>query len=285
MQANNSISETLLDNKAEFTDNFFSHFELRTASQPLALNEQITKDYLFPTFYGDVSCAIGIFLCDFDKAKKRLPSEKMTPVKMPGNKALITISCYEYKNVLGVAPYNEIAMTIPIQVEPKFNPPLLPLLLEKQFSRFGYHVFHMPVTSLENQIRGLKIWGLPKVVDDIDIKVANGISTTKATDASGNQYVQLDIPTSGKKTAFNVKSNLYSILNEEIKQSATCFKANFNVSKNISRLWNNQTPNDAVALKLGTGPYADMLRDLDIDPVPFQTRHTTSMSACFDLPN
>lgn len=38
-------------------------------------------------------------------------------------------SCYEYKNVMNLAPYNEIAMTIPIMVNAGFSPPLLPLIM------------------------------------------------------------------------------------------------------------------------------------------------------------
>jgi len=285
MKANKTISTELLDNSDAFTDEFYKRFHLRNAPSPLKLSADITKDYLFPTFYGNVTCALGIFLCDYDKAQKLLPNEDMTPVRMPGNKALVTFSCYEYKNVLGVAPYNEIAMTIPIQIRPRLNPPILPILMEKQFSRFGYHVFHMPVTSLENQIRGIKIWGLPKVVDDIEIKIKDGTSETTATDADGNDYFKLKIPTSGNSTHFDVNSNLYSILDGEIKQSETCFKADFNVNKNMSRLWKSAVNQEEVALELGSGPYAEMLKYLDIDPIPFQTRYAADMNACFDLPN
>ncbi len=284
MKANNLISPELLNNSSEFKDNFFSQFTLRPAAKPLQLTAEISKNYLFPTFYGNASCAIGIFLCSYEKAQQLLPSNDMVPVKMPGNKALVTFSCYEYKNVLGVAPYNEIAMTIPMQIKPSFNLPLLPILMEKHFSRFGYHVFHMPVTSLENQIRGEKIWGLPKVVDDIDINVANNVSTTQATDNKGNRYFELKIPTTGKTRFFDVKSNLYSIRNSKIIQSETCFKASFTINKNLNRLWNSQVKSNEVALKLGSGTYAEMLKGLEIDPIPFQTRYAASMSACFDLP-
>jgi len=49
------------------------------------------------------------------------------------------------------------------------NVPLLPMIADNMFSKLGYYVFGMPVTSKENQIRGNKIWGLPKVTQDIDI--------------------------------------------------------------------------------------------------------------------
>lgn len=284
MKANNNISPELLDNANDFSDEYFNRFTLRTAPAPLQLNDNIAKDYLFPTLYGDVSCAIGIFLCDFAAAQALLPHPDMVPVKVPGGRAIVTFSCYEYKKVLGVAPYNEIAMTIPIQVSPTFNPPLLPLLMEKKFPKFGYHVFHMPVTSLENQIRGRKIWGLPKVVDDIDIQVENGTSTTVATDKQGNEYFRLSVATSGNAQSFDVQSNLYSVLNNEMLTSQTCFNGTFNVTKTMNRLWNNKVGDNQVALELGNGEYADMLRTLKIDPMPLQTRYTASMNACFDLP-
>lgn len=284
MKANHNIDENLLNNQAEFTAPFFQSFKLRNNIAPLELAQNIKKDYLFPTFYGDVSCAIGIFLCDYDKAHAMLPHREMKPIRMPRNKALVTFSCYEYKKVLGVAPYNEIAMTIPCQVAPSINVPLLPVIAEKLFPKFGYHVFHMPVTSLENQIRGLKIWGLPKVVDDINISVNNGISTTTATDSDGHDYFTLNVPTTGQPTKFNVSSNLYSVLDGQLRQSETCFSAEFMVNKYMSRLFKGGG-DDPQALVLGKGKYADKLRELNIEPQPFQFRYASTMNACFDLPN
>jgi len=284
MKPNTNIPTELLNNKNDFTEPYFKQFPLRTAARPLQLTRDISKDYLFPTFYGDVSCSLAVFLCDYQAALTLLPKSSMKPVKMPGGRALVTISCYEYKKVLGVKPYNEIAVTIPIQINPSIDIPLLPMLAEKLFSGFGYHVIHMPVTSLENQIRGLKIWGLPKVVNDIDISINNNISTTVATDEQGNDYLRLEIPTQGKITAFNVRSNLYSVLNDEMKQSETCFKGSFNVTKNLGQLF-GMADYEHTALTLGKGEQADLLRSLQINPVPFQTRYCERMNACFDLPN
>ena len=36
---------------------------------------------------------------------------------MPGKRAVLGISCYEYKHVLGIPPYNEIAFTIAVEVD------------------------------------------------------------------------------------------------------------------------------------------------------------------------
>lgn len=284
MKPNNTIPPSLLDNAAHFSDEFFQRFTLRTNKQPLKLTDDISKDYLFPTLYSDTSCAIGIFLCDYEKAQAMLPHPKMKPVAMPRGRALVTFSCYEYKQVRGLAPYNEIAITIPVMVDSDFSVPVLPLVMPKLFKKFGVHVIHMPVTSLENRIRGNNIWGLPKVVNSIEIKVENNVSTTKATDEEGNHYLTLKVPTSGKTSDFDEAVNLYSVLNNQLLQSQSQFKAPFNVNKHMNRLWKTGGDDPGV-LTLGKGPFGDMLRKLDIEPQPFQFRHAANLNASFDLAN
>lgn len=283
MQPNHLISADLVDNQSQFDHPFFQGFKLRHNTQPLPLNEQVSKNYLFPTLYADVSCAIGVFLCDYKKAQALLPHPKMKPVAMPKGRALVTFSCYEYKKVLGLAPYNEIAMTIPVMVDPTVNIPVLPILLQG-FKNFGYYVFHMPVTSKENQIRGHKIWGLPKFVETINIQADEQFSTTEAHDEFGNCYFRLKVPTTGKATRFNAASNLYSRLDDTLLQSTTCFGGVFNINKYTNRLWQSGGE-DPGLLQIGEGPFGDMLRQLEIEPQPFQFRYTPKMNACFDLAN
>ena len=149
------IPATLLDNRNDrvFKNDFFERFTLRKAAAPLQLNEKIRKDYLFPTLYGDVTCAIGIFLCSYEKARGLVAKElhpEIKPVKITKGRSLIAFSCYEYKNVMSVPPYNEIAMAIPVMVNAKWNPPVAPMIMK--FKHFGYYIAGMPVTSYENQV-------------------------------------------------------------------------------------------------------------------------------------
>ena len=58
MEPNLSFNDSLIDNEDRFGDSFFQQFDLRHRDEPLRLNDQVTKNYLFPTFYADVSCAI-----------------------------------------------------------------------------------------------------------------------------------------------------------------------------------------------------------------------------------
>ncbi len=288
MKATYEIDETMLDNEDKFQNDFFKRFTLRHGPQPLQLTETITKNYRFPTFYGDVTCAIGIFLCSYDKAYNLVCKEfgpKVKPIKMTKQRSLVAFSCYEYKNVMNVGPYNEIAMTIPIMTDPVVNVPLLPMIADKMFHNFGYYVFSMPVTSKENQIRGNKIWGLPKVTQEIDITEKNEDCVVVAKEKTGEPYFKLRVPTNGKPTDFDVTSNLYTRLEDRFLQSETNFKATFNIIKHMMLLFKKGETPDRTYLVLGDSPSAQVLKDLEIEAHPFQFRFARGMNSCFDLPN
>jgi Acetoacetate decarboxylase (ADC). len=263
---------SLLKNEDKFTDDFYKRFTLRPFT--LALDDKISKTYRFPTLYGDVTCSQGIFTCSYDKAASILPSG-LKPVLLKAGKAIVAFSCYEYKDVMNVPPYNEIAMTIPVMAGKGINIPALPMLFGSLFKRFGYYVFRMPVTSLENQIRGLKIWGLPKVVEEIDIVHEGDKCVTTAFNAEGKPYFEFTSLQTGTPKAFDVTSNLYSVLDGKLLRAKTCFKAPFNVNKKFAE----------PCLKLyGETPEGKFLENLEIDPKPFQLRYAEHMTACFDLP-
>ena len=277
------FSEEFLDNADKFDNEFFRRFELRHAPEPLQLNEKISKNYLFPTFYGDVTCAIGIFMCSYEKARKLMLHPKMLPVRMTKGRSLVIFSCYEYNNVMNVPPYNEIAMTIPVMMDPGINVPVLPMILPI-FSKFGFYVFSMPVTSLENQIRGVKIWGLPKVVQEIDIFEDGDDCVTVGKEESGEPYIELRVPMKGASTQFDVGSFLYTRKDDILLRAKTNFKADFNVNKHMQTLFKKDLKPDRQYLKIGDTPCGKVLKDLDIEEHPFQFRFAKHMSSCFDLP-
>ena len=284
MQPNWEIEQSILNNEDQFKHDFFKRFELRHNKGPLQLNDSISKNYLFPTFYSDVTCAIGIFLCSYAKAKAMLPHPDLEPVSMGKGRSLVIFTNYIYRNVMGVKPYNEIAMNIPIMVKPTWNVPMLPMVTN-WFKNFGIYCFSMPVTSLENQIRGEKIWGLPKVVQEIQIENDGEYCHVTAKEESWETYYELCVPREGKNTHFDVQANLYTVKNGEFLQSPTFFKGDFHVNKNMGKLWGEGKKAQRDFLKIYDTPSGQVLKNLEIDPNPFQFRYAQSMTSCFDLPD
>ncbi|WLR43117.1 acetoacetate decarboxylase family protein [Bacillus carboniphilus] len=275
--------DKLLENEDRFTDPFFKRYKLKPADQPLQLDKQIRKTYLFPTFYRDVTCSIAIFLCNYEQAEKLMPHPEIKPIKMPNNRSLVVFSSYIYNEVLGIQPYNEVAMSIPILVNPSRNPMVLPLVLENLFKNFGYYVFSMPVTSQENCIRGNEIWGLPKVVQEIDIYEEKEQVITIVKEYDGTPYLTLTLPSTGKQKKFDVTSNLYTVLNGDLLQNETSFQGDFTIQRNMRKLLSIE--NRSKAIKIGKSPHGDLLNQLQIEEEPLQVRFAKGMNSCFHLPN
>lgn len=285
MEPKRTYDAELLQNDDVFIDPFFRRFTLRHAPAPLALDEQVEKNYLFPTFYADVTCSIGIFLCDYDAASSIMPDRRMKPVRMTRGRSLVTLASYVYRNVMGVPPYNEVAMTIPVMVDSWFRPPILPMVVNA-FSGFGFYVFGMPVTSEENRIRGNRIWGLPKTLNRIDISEEGSECVTVVYEDDGvTPLLTMRTPTTGSPTRFDVGNDIYSVLDGRLLRARTRFQGTFNVTKHMGQLFRKGGEPDRECLTPGAGPAAETLRRLRIERRPFQFRFARAMNACFDLPD
>jgi hypothetical protein len=267
---------SLLANEDKFQDPFYKRFQLK--KRMVKLTDSMKKEYDFPTLYGDVTCAQAIFLCSLDAAKALMPHPAVQPVRALKNHAVMAVSCYEYKNVLGIPPYNEIAFTIAVDVEKKKSPILLPLMRN---SYSGYFVFSMPVTSLENCLRGNNIWGLPKVTQEINIDVSGADAIVTAFD-NGAEYFRLRVPKKGKATPMDETTYLFPKINGIVHKAETNFKGDFLIAKNLGVLLNPGKVPAKPFLTIGDTPSGKALKNLQLAPLPLQTRYVEHMTACFD---
>jgi len=274
----NEFDGTLLQNDDKFKDAFYRRFTLK--KRKVQLGDVMEKEYSFPTFYGDVTCAQAIYLCSYEKALKLMPHEKIKPVRMPGGRAALAISCYEYKNVMGVPPYNEIAFMIAVEVDKEKSPVLLPLI---KGTNSGFYVFSMPVTSRENCLRGNYIWGLPKVTQKIDIFSEGDECVIKCFETDGSEYFSLRVPKSGKPKDFDATTYLFSKLNGKILKAETNFKCVMNMNVFMKTLLTKKAAPDKEFLKLSDTPSGKALKELDISPLPLQFRYGEHMCSCFDF--
>ena len=267
---------SLLANEDKFLDPFYQRFQLK--KRKVRLTDAIEKDYDFPTLYGDVTCAQAIFLCSLSAAQSLMPHPAVRPVRALKNHAVMAVSCYEYKNVLGIPPYNEIAFTIAVDVEKDKSPVLLPLMRN---SYSGYFVFSMPVTSRENCLRGNNIWGLPKVTQEIGIDVSGGEAVVTAYE-NGAEYFRLRVPKKGNKTPMDETTYLFPKINGVVHRAETNFRGDFLIAKNLGVLLNpGKVPADPF-LVIGGTPCGQALKNLQIAPMPLQLRYVEHMTACFD---
>jgi len=267
---------SLLSNEDKFKDPFYGRFKLK--KRKVKLTGTMEKEYDFPTLYGDVTCCQAIFLCSLSAAQSLMPHSAVKPVRALKNHAVMAVSCYEYKNVLGIPPYNEIAFTIAVDVGKEKSPVLLPLMRN---SYSGYFVFSMPVTSKENCLRGNNIWGLPKVTQEIDID-SGGSEVTVTAFEGGREYFRLRVPKKGKATAMDETTYLFPKLNGVVHRAQTNFKGDFLIKKNLGVLLNPGKVPAKPFLAIGDTACGRVLKNLQISPMPLQLRYVEHMMACFD---
>lgn len=277
MKILNDFDGSLLHNEDRFSDAFFKRFTLK--KHTVHLTETMDKEYSFPTFYSDVTCAQAIFLCSYEEALKLMPHPKIKPVRALKDRAVLAISGYEYKNVMGIPPYNEIALTIAVQADQSANPILLPLMLNNYS---GYYVFSMPVTSRENCLRGNNIWGLPKVAQEIDFDSTANEAVIVCRENDGREYFRLRVPKAGKPTAMDETTYLFTKLNGVMHKARTAFKGDFLIEKNLGVLLHPAAAPEKPYLTLGDTPCGNVIRKLAVDPNPLQLRYVEHMNACFD---
>jgi hypothetical protein len=283
------IAPGLVDNLALFRDPFYERFPLHHRGT-LTLDDGVSKDYAFPTRYRDATTAIAMFFCSREKAKLLMPHPSMEPIDMGLGRSLVVITSYRYNRIHGMKGYNEVAITIPALAGRRFNPPIVPLLMS-DFEGLGFYVPSMSVTTAENQVRGLKLWGLPKQLHEIDLDVRGREYVTTVKDASGKISFSLRVPMGGDNLHVDSRTFVYSKLDGTTYRTPSHAMGDFAVNKWMGRLALPLSilaqPNepDEFILTLGDSSTADVLRQLEIAPRPFQTRFSVGTENVLDLPD
>ena len=281
MKINKTLSDCPVPNQEKFDDAFFGRFFQK--EQKVRLTKNIHKTYKFPTFYKDIQLAAIAFFCSFKKAAELMPHPKIKPVRMKRGKTLIIFSCYQYNTVKEIAPYNEVGFLIPVLANYAFRLPIFPLLLGKYFKNFGYNVVCMPVTSLESKIRGDEIWGLPKLVTEINYSIESKHYACHVREEDGEDILKVKIPMTGKASHLNETAYLFTRKNNKILKSQAWFEGNFVVNNFTSQLFKRSLPTEQY-LEFGNAKIGRLLRSMEIEEHPFQTRFSSDATSAFDLP-
>ncbi len=277
------IPKSLISNQHLFTDAFFKSYPLRPSPQDLTLPDGRCRNYQFPTYFDKVQFSAGVFLCDYEQAVKHMPNSDTKPVSALGKRAMVVVASYQYRNIHQMKGYNEVLVMIPV-IHKGVSVPLLPPLIPN-YPGAGYYIIALPMTSLENMLRGQQLWGLPKTLHEVAIDAPESSCVTQIKSEGELDFI-LRIPMHGKTKKTNQKSRVFSIKDNNKIQFKTHFKG---VSQNTTN-WNvlirpKKVAKDLRYLELGDSPLAETLKTLKINPVPFQTRYCNDLKSCLFLPD
>jgi hypothetical protein len=108
------------------------------------------RTYRFPTHFREVELMIAPLLVPLSVAQHWVPKD-ISPIALPGARALALFSVQYFGNPAQLEPYGEASFAV----------------LARTGRLKGFHVLTMPVTSAENRARGLTIFGLPKELAEV----------------------------------------------------------------------------------------------------------------------
>ncbi len=120
----------------------------------------------FPMPYTDCSMIAASFTLPVEEARQLLPeSERFRPVRLTPWRSMISFFGYDFRRG-ALGPYREVGVAIPVVLDGRFTPPLLPALLENRYPGFGVFIVELPVNHARPCDCGIQLCGLPKVVGE-----------------------------------------------------------------------------------------------------------------------
>ena len=117
----------------------------------------------------DGSMFSASFRVPFNKAKKLMPSPKISPIEYSPGFAEIIIQANEFRHIDILYPYNEVAVAIPISYH----------IGSKNSISSGLWYLHLPVSTEDARWGGVENYGFPKFVAEIEFD--SNINTQQCT--------------------------------------------------------------------------------------------------------
>lgn len=111
----------------------------------------------------------AIFPISYKKAVKLIDSSSAVPAILWPGKATLSITIFDFSES-PVGPYKELVFSIPILHKPIVNIPLLPLLFNKFFKKFGFHVVDVIQSTKIAIEHGNALTGYPHNNELIDLE-------------------------------------------------------------------------------------------------------------------
>jgi acetoacetate decarboxylase len=214
----------------------------------------VTRLVEVPQRYYEWSFMMAHFPAPTRHVRHLLPDDRLTAVELAPGIAVISLAAFEYRTMATLAPYNEFAIMVPVRYEPDWNIPLLPLLWPDHYE-VGFWVHHLPVTTEEARDVGIGVWGLPKVVADIEFR---DIGWTRQCELSedGEHAVTLSVSTGETRLAAR-RFYAYSVLDGELLKALVDTRGHY---------YDWYLPGGA-SFALGRHPVADELRELEVQNI------------------
>lgn len=175
------------------------------------------RDFPLPVFYQDNLSMTAIYTASTSRVRALLPRPEMHPVELYPGRALVAITCFEYRTC-DIDPYNEVSISFLIRYGGRPLPGLTVLQMMAR-RRFSAYVWQLPVTTEIARRGGVDYYGYPKFLADIEFRREGDRVTCELAEA-GERILALEgeaLPTGPEKVnryrTFSIKDGVPLVAN------------------------------------------------------------------------
>ncbi len=218
-----------------------------------------------PIRYWRTDCFMALFTADLDAVRDLLPSQRLHPVRVTGNRAVVAVGVFNYLET-SVGPYGEIALS-PLCTLDRAALPILPLATGHLRGMSGF-VAHLPVTTRIAREAGRRVWGYPKFVADMDFDLSPERQRVEMSE-DGREILSLEVRRRGHVTLDTAPLTTYTTHDGRLVRTEIAVRGHVATAVGPA---NGE-------LLLGDHPVGREIAALGIDRRPLVTRTYLSHSA------
>jgi len=164
----------------------------------------------YPARFPDGSSAVGLFLVPANAAQALIRESgfEVAPV-LPG-RAVFSLSCVHYRES-DCGSYNEISLGFFVKKQPARARaiPYLGTWWHIARDAAATHIWKLPVTTRLANDAGVRMWGFPKTVEEIDFEVADGRAAFRLR-MDGREVLRYSVRAEGRRRQSRGASAVYS---------------------------------------------------------------------------
>jgi hypothetical protein len=225
-----------------------------------------------PIRYQDWSAIMAHFPVPEAAVRRLLPSSRLKPILYVPGTAILSMVAMEYRQIKGLAPYNEFGIMVPVLYEPKVNIPGLPLLFPHCFKLSGLYVHCLPVTTQAAYEVGIEVWGYPKIIAEIVFEDIGQMRRCRLR-AAGKNILTLDVE-KGATRFSKVNFHSYTVKGGQLLRTLIQTRGECNIARFRG----------GASFNLGDHPIAEELRALGIGKTAVERLYLTNVQSMLHPP-
>lgn len=201
------------------------------------------QELTLPILYHRLDSFLSVWTADYHAARILIPSVRLEPLRIWPGRTAVALMAYDYHET-DIGPYGEFAVA-------------LPCFCHDQGKRlFGFFVQRLPVTTQIALDYGVKIWGYPKFITEMEFTNTFESRSLKLSE-KGESILEMQVMKSGLALPWTIPTKTFTIRKGQIIYTEiTTSGLTRGMPNGLARLTlgNHPMSKELASLKMGNRP-------------------------------